>query len=132
VSQHTPGPWAWQKFGKEWCLTGQHSMRPIVLAVRGGRLTSLVDGLLRPLDPFHPDAQLIASAPDLLRQRDELLAACKMAFDYMCGPSVEELETQGKPIPSSEQVERAIESAIANAEGEKAKAATGVKLRDQS
>ena len=63
--KQTPGPWGWQLFGKEWCLVGQHTMRPIVLAVRKGCPTSLVDGLLVRLDPQHPDAKLIASAPDL-------------------------------------------------------------------
>lgn len=66
-TESTPGPWAWQRFGKEWCLVGQWGMRPIVLSVmRKVGLTSLVDGLLVPLNPEHPDARLIAAAPDLL------------------------------------------------------------------
>jgi hypothetical protein len=65
MSDYTPGPWAWQLFGKEYCLTGQHGMRPIVLATRKNGATSLVNGLLVPLDPNHPDAKLIAAAPKM-------------------------------------------------------------------
>jgi hypothetical protein len=78
----TPGPWGWQKFGSEWCLVGQHSMRPIVLSVMvygpgKGSLTSLVDGLLRPFDPTHPDARVIGAAADLLAAlRGQTCAAC--------------------------------------------------------
>lgn len=71
MAAHTPGPWEWQKFGDKICLAAQISMRPIVLSVVSGgpfkgHLTSLIRGLLRPLDPNHPDAKLIAAAPDLL------------------------------------------------------------------
>lgn len=76
-AKQTPGPWAWQKFGAEWCLTGQHGMRPIVLSVSGrskAALTSLVEGRLVPLDPQHPDARLIAAAPDLLQALEAMTA----------------------------------------------------------
>ena len=66
MNKHTPGPWAWQKFGKEYCLTAQYGMRAIVLATRKNGPTSLVGGLLVPLIPDHPDARLIAAAPELL------------------------------------------------------------------
>lgn len=73
-SKHTPGPWAWQKFGKEWCLTGQHGMRPIVLAVRKRGLTSLVNGLLVQFDPSLSDSALIAAAPELLEALQNMLS----------------------------------------------------------
>lgn len=57
-------------------------MRPIILAVRKGALTSLVNGLLVPLDPKHPDAQLIAAAPETKRQRDALLVALKQVESW--------------------------------------------------
>ena len=132
MSQHTPGPWKSEYVANStWAICCPSSA---LTAERRSEIVAVIEDRVgyNPRSEHQANAILIASAPDLLRQRDELLAACKMAFDYMCGPSVEELETQGKPIPSSEQVERAIASAIANAEGEKAKAATGVKLRDQS
>ena len=78
----TKGPWAWQKFGTKWCLTGQYGMRPIVLATRKGGPTSLVDGLLKPLDPAHPDAAFIAlsreAVPKLLAfiEQWDAYAAC--------------------------------------------------------
>lgn len=66
MSAFTKGSWAWQKFGKEYCLTGQYGHRPIILsATPKGQLRTLDKGLLVPLSPEHPDADLIASAPDL-------------------------------------------------------------------
>jgi hypothetical protein len=78
----TARPWGWQKFGDQWCLVGQHGMRPIVLAVRKGKLTSLVNGLLVPFDPEHPDAALIVDAPnahDSLLARNKRLAEAILA-----------------------------------------------------
>ena len=76
AAKRTPGPWAWQRMG-EWCLVGQQGMRPIVLTadrnLRG--LTSLMDGMLCPLDPAHPDAMLIASAPEKQAKIDALADA---------------------------------------------------------
>jgi hypothetical protein len=60
-ARHTKGPLAWQRFGLEWCLTGQYGHRPIVLSV-GGKprtLKNLTDGLLVKFDPSHPDSRRI-------------------------------------------------------------------------
>jgi hypothetical protein len=80
-TKDTSMPWGWQKFGDEWCLTAQHGMRAIILAVRKGKLTSLVDGLLVPFDPKHPHAQFIIDACNqhdrLTADRDALLGAVK-------------------------------------------------------
>lgn len=59
----TKGPVAWQKFGNEYCLTVQHGSRRVILSAspRGG-MTCLVDGMLKPLDPNHPDMELIVEA----------------------------------------------------------------------
>lgn len=81
--QQTKGPWAWQKFGSEWCLTGQHGMRPIVLATRKNNPTSLVNGLLVPLDPNHPDARLIAAAPELFDLCKEILESDERSVDAL-------------------------------------------------
>lgn len=48
-------------------------MRPIILAVRKGALTSLVNGLLAPFDPTHPDARVIAASADLLAVLESLM-----------------------------------------------------------
>lgn len=78
--EHTPTPWDWQKFGNEWFLVGQHGMRPIVLSYskRTG-LTSLVDGLLKPFDPEHPDAQFIVRA---CNSHAELVRVLKEAMTH--------------------------------------------------
>ncbi len=62
VKPGTPLPWAWQKFGKDWWLTSQTRFRPIVLASNKGGLTSLVEGILTPFNPEHPDAAYIVEA----------------------------------------------------------------------
>ena len=75
-SKFTPGPWAWQKFGKEWCLAAQYGCRNIVLSVlekgrgmrgHGAALAVRNDErcVLVPLDPEHPDARLIEAAPEM-------------------------------------------------------------------
>lgn len=78
-SQHTPGPWAWQRLG-ELCLVGQHGRRPIVLTTlqRNAQLCVRDErGVLKPLDPDHPDARLIAAAPDLLEAARAAVAAMR-------------------------------------------------------
>lgn len=63
----TPGPWAWQDFG-QLMLTGQHGLRPIVLqsSPKGLRVRGLDTDWMIAITPDHPDARLIALAPDLL------------------------------------------------------------------
>jgi hypothetical protein len=57
-------PVAWQKFGDEYALTGQFSMRPIFLSI-GLRpkpqlkLLNMENMLLVPFNPEHPHAQRI-------------------------------------------------------------------------
>lgn len=65
--KHTPV--AWQKFGKDYYLTGQFGMRPIFLAATDLRL--LRDGLLVPFMPEHEHAKRIV---DSWNQHDALLA----------------------------------------------------------
>jgi hypothetical protein len=83
----TPGNWAWFKTGECYHLMANQGMRPIVLSANAKDskticlacgeevdclgppfLTSRDDqrDLLTPLDPMHPDARLIAAAPDFL------------------------------------------------------------------
>lgn len=71
-TEHTPGPWAWQLFGDTYSLTAQHGRREqIISAIPHGQMKYPVvamasDGRLQDVDPKHPNARLIASAPDLL------------------------------------------------------------------
>lgn len=76
--EHTPLPWLWQKFGKEYFLTSQTKFRPIVLS--GKKMTSLVNGLLVPFDPDHPDANFLEHA---VNSYEELLEACVNALDFI-------------------------------------------------
>lgn len=70
--QHTPGPWAWQLFGDTYSLTAQHGIREqIISAIPHGQMKYPVvamnnDGRLRDVDPQHPNARLIETAPKLL------------------------------------------------------------------
>ena len=78
---HTPGPVAWQRFGNEYCLTGQYGIRPIILSVgrKGLQLRDAKRDLLIPFDPSHEDARFIERA---FNCHDELLAACKLFCDW--------------------------------------------------
>ena len=83
----TPGPVKWQKFGGEYCLTGQYGIRPIILATidveihRGSGHISHISNrnqetdLLYPLDPNHPDSRFIEEAwqgwPETIRRAME-------------------------------------------------------------
>jgi hypothetical protein len=112
--KHTPGPWRWLG---GYALIGDHGKRPCILAPLRSRaepgnykLGFRNDrGTLEAVDAFddHPDARLIAAAP-------ELLAACKTLF--------EELTMRFDGAPDSrtrwmgEHVER-LRAAIAKAEG---------------
>lgn len=65
----TPGPWDWQLFGDDWCLTGQYGRRPIIFSrdhKKGFRLRDAERDLLVPFTPAHPDALLMKAAPDML------------------------------------------------------------------
>ena len=67
----TKGPVKWQKFGKEYYLTGQYGLRPIILGTvpidigteySPVSISNLVDGLLKPVMPDHPDSFFIQEA----------------------------------------------------------------------
>ena len=78
MSEHHKGPVAWQKFGKEYCLTAQYGMRPIILSVGNGKLMlrdQATDRLI-PLSPEHPDAKFIVDAYNL---HDRLVKALEKA-----------------------------------------------------
>lgn len=62
----TKAPWVWQKFGYATYLTAQHGMREIIIGSINDVPAMNVDGILRRVDTDHPNAKLIAAAPDLL------------------------------------------------------------------
>lgn len=83
----TAGPVAWQKFGNEYCLTGQYGMRPIILSSSkkvGLCARDPKHDLLIPLTPEHPDAMFYAAS------RTDVPALCR-ALEI----AVKSLEAQG-------------------------------------
>lgn len=74
----TPGPWTWRTFGNIPHLCTTHGGALIVLQpVRKGMQGAsfrLRDAkcIMQDFDPLHPDAQLIARAPELLAEVADL------------------------------------------------------------
>ena len=65
----TPGPVKWHKLGNVYHLIGQYGPRPVILSTVTAKqedhwypevcISNLVDGLLEPLTPDHPDSVFI-------------------------------------------------------------------------
>ena len=65
----TPGPVKWHKLGNVYHLIGQYGPRPVILSTVTAKqenhwypemcISNLVDGLLEPLKPDHPDSVFI-------------------------------------------------------------------------
>jgi len=81
LAPFTKGPWAWQQFGHYHLLAAQHGMREIIIgsrAVKGPQETYPAmnkGGILAAITPDHPNARLIAAAPDLLSILKRLIDA---------------------------------------------------------
>lgn len=78
--KHTPGPWAWQKLGNFNNLVAQHGDREIIigsLAIREAMPVETFpamnnDGILYAISKDHPNAKLIAAAPEMFEVIKEL------------------------------------------------------------
>jgi len=122
--QHTPGPWAWCGYGsvRNLYLMAHAPMRPVVMDFTRWGMTGAaprfnVDGIMHRADELldtighsktivginHPDARLIAAAPDLL-------AACEAALTEMRAEGVAQL--------ISPAMFRELKTAIAKARGQ--------------
>ncbi len=82
--EQTRADWAWQKFGNIYMLTAQHGMREIIIGANVDEKTGVAypsmnnDGILREINPEHPNAKLIASASGLLELLKEIVESGKL------------------------------------------------------
>lgn len=78
-SKHTPGPWAFfhDQYGSY--LATHHRGRHVVLGARNTHLEVNRDGILEKLHDFpeHPDLDLIAAAPEMLRALEAVISECE-------------------------------------------------------
>jgi len=96
----TPGPVKWQKFGKQYYLTGQYGMRPIIFATVPIEKEGYMDeihisnrdaerDLLIPLDPDHPDSKFVEMAwealPYWIRRAQEAEAVLNDIYPTLAG-----------------------------------------------
>lgn len=70
--KHTPGPWAWQKFGNHFQLTAQHGLREIIIGSLAVEMpmesypAMNENGILKPINPEHPNAKRIVDCVNAL------------------------------------------------------------------
>lgn len=73
MSDYTPGPWAWRKFGSELILIQDTGARKVVLAAESldsnraaiYTRTPAHGDFLKAITDDHPNAKLIAAAPEM-------------------------------------------------------------------
>jgi hypothetical protein len=87
-SQRTPGPWAWQRMGRNYFLVAQHGMREIIIGSLAIEMpvetypAMANDGRLERVNPEHPNAKLIAAAPELLDALNGLIYGNKLNIQF--------------------------------------------------
>lgn len=78
--KHTPGPWAWRRFGDTYTLHADHGGgETIIGAIPHGEMkypvvAMSIEGRLSDVDPDHPNAKLLKAAPDLLKAAEAAIA----------------------------------------------------------
>lgn len=106
---HTKEDWGWRNFGSGPVLVAEHGRRSAILAVgahiKGGRevICTNVDGILREIDPNHPDALLIRAAPNLARASASAYYAVQSLLAYRGGPTDELLTDVGASLVAALQ-----------------------------
>lgn len=78
-TKHTPGPWAWRRFGDTYTLHADHGRRETIIgAIPHGEMkypvvAMSIAGRLADIDPDHPNAKLLKAAPDLLKALQDII-----------------------------------------------------------
>jgi len=108
--KHTKGKWAWQRFGDHYHLAAQHGMREIIISANIVNQHSLkpcvtmnIDGILKPINPDHPNAKLIAKAPEMLQALKDCLFKLDMAHNEYNAPCTAEISQVIKLINEIEK-----------------------------
>lgn len=71
--KYTKSPWGWQDFGNAPVLVAQHGHREIIISANhAGMVNMSDDGILLVVNENHPNAKLIAAAPELLEALIEI------------------------------------------------------------
>lgn len=93
--KRTKGPWRW--LSKE-TLVGDHGHRPVIISAnqKGQLVQRNEEGLLRPIDPKHPDMRALAGAGRLIEAVEAFFKLRTSIFPEVRGPeecaALEELE----------------------------------------
>lgn len=78
-------PVAWQNFG-DWCLTGQHGMRPIYLSCGGPpgkKVMTVRDPETDRLKPLTPDSPVAQELVRIINSHDALVAALTHLREFL-------------------------------------------------
>lgn len=114
-TKHTPGPWVWREVGGQVRLgTAHHGFMIVIDANRKGEVvTRGRNGILRAIVPEHPNARLIAAAPNMFEALDASDTDLTMLVTAIAAG-----DPSNELIVRAEDIRRRQAAAIAKARGE--------------